>query len=219
VVGHPVRAVSRTNPSAPYPGGVPIRWDWWWSGYDCTAAFGVRDSQGEYLLTAEHCFDPGDVIEDMNGDRVGGVRREDLTTDSALVFAGDSQAGVWVNDSLVLDVASTALSWNGELACQSGYTLRTRCDIEVVNEYVRWDFDGRGYRYGVEGRRCAGCDAVDHGDSGGPVWSVNADLSVVARGIVSAGHTPLQDGGPYEFILWTEVPAAENLLGFTTITS
>ncbi|WP_143688555.1 S1 family peptidase [Streptomyces barkulensis] len=187
VKGQPVHNVSRENPSAPYPGGIPIRWDWYASGYTCTAAFGVRGSSGdEYLLTAEHCYDVGDGIEDMNGDNIGSVERENNITDSALISL-NSQAGVWVNDDYVFDVRTTALSWDGEYVCQSGYTsYPNRCTIQVVNELVEWADDSGKTRQGVEARQCAGCNAVAHGDSGGPVWSTHSQGGLVARGIVSA---------------------------------
>lgn len=222
VFGHPVRPVTRENPASPYPGGIPIRWDWYLSGWDCTAAFGVRNSSGtEYLLTAEHCYDVGDGIEDMNGDGVGTVRTEHNRYDAALIQT-DSQSGVWVNDDYLFDVRSQQYSYDGEYVCQSGYTsYPNRCQIEVTNDYIQYDFDdGKGVRVGVEGRRCAGCPAVAHGDSGGPVWSIrSADGYVAARGIVSGGHVPVEEGVSYEYILWTEVPFATSALGVSIQTS
>ena len=122
IAGNPVRPVSREDPSPPYPGGIPTRWDWYLSGWDCTAAFGVRNSSGtEYLMTAEHCYDVGDGIEDMDGGGVGTVRTENNRYDAALIQT-DSQSGVWVNDDYVFNVRSQQFSYNGEYVCQSGYT-------------------------------------------------------------------------------------------------
>lgn len=222
VAGNPVKAVSRENPSPPYPGGIPIRWDWGLSGWDCTAAFGVRNSAGtEYLLTAEHCYDVGDGIEDMDGGGVGTVRTENNQNDAALIET-DSQSGVWVNDDYMFNVRSQQYSWDGEYVCQSGYTsYPNRCQIQVTNAYMQWDFgDGKGVRRGVEGRQCAGCPAVAHGDSGGPVWSIrSSDGYVAARGIVSGGHTVVEQDVSYEYILWTETPAALAALGVSIQTS
>nr|MDT0663222.1 hypothetical protein [Micromonospora sp. DSM 115978] len=222
VAGSPVRPVTRENPSPPYPGGIPIRWDWYLSGWDCTAAFGVRNSSGtEYLMTAEHCYDVGDGIEDMDGGGVGTVQTENNPYDAALIQT-DSQSGVWVNDDYMFNVRSQQFSYNGEWACQSGYTsYPNRCQIQVTNDYIQYDFDdGKGVRIGVEGRQCAGCPAVAHGDSGGPVWSIrSSDGYVAARGIVSGGHTPVVPNRSYEYILWTEVPFAVSALGVSIQTS
>lgn len=170
---------------------------------------------------AEHCYDVGDGIEDMNGDGVGTVRTENNRYDAALIQA-DSQSGVWVNDDYMFNVRSQQYSYDGEYVCQSGYTsYPNRCQIQVTNDYIQYDFDdGKGVRVGVEGRRCAGCPAVAHGDSGGPVWSIrSSDGYVAACGIVSGGHLPVEEGVSYEYILWTEVPFATSALGVSIQTS
>ncbi|WFE54819.1 trypsin-like serine protease [Micromonospora sp. WMMD1155] len=220
VAGNPIHNVSRESPSAPYPGGIPIRWGWEASGWTCTAAFGVRNPSGtEYLLTAEHCYDNGDDIESMDGDNIGEIKAENDLNDAA-IFNVNTSSGVWVNDDYVFDVRSGQYSWDGELVCQSGYTsYPNRCQIEVVNEYVQWSDDTGKVRQGVEGHRCAGCSSVAHGDSGGPVWSIRSDGFVAARGIVSAGSVPVQEGVSYEYILWTEVPPALTALGVSLQTS
>ena len=96
-----------------------------------------------------------------------------------------------------------------------------RCQIQVTNDYVQYDYgDGKGVRVGVEGRQCAGCPSVAHGDSGGPVWSIrSSDGYVAARGIVSGGHTPVVEDVSYEYILFTEVPFAVSALGVSIQTS
>lgn len=222
VAGHRVRPLTRENPAPPYQGGIPIRWDFWISGWDCTAAFGVRNSAGtEYLLTAEHCYDVGDGIEDMNGDSVGTVRSETVRYDAALIQT-DSQSGVWVNDDFVFNVRSQQFSFEGEYVCQSGYTsYPNRCQIQVTNDLIQYELDdGKGVRVGVEGRQCGGCPAAAHGDSGGPVWSIrSSDGFVAARGIVSAGHTPVQEDVSYEYVIWSEIPFAAPELGVSLQTS
>ncbi|MEU8258671.1 hypothetical protein AB0C06_30900 [Micromonospora inaquosa] len=138
VASNPIHNVSRESPSAPYPGGIPIREGSGLSGWTCTAAFGVRNPSGtEYLLTAEHCYDNGDDIEAMDGDNIGEIKAENDLNDAA-IFNVNTSSGVWVNDDYVFDVRSGQYSWDGELVCQSGYTsYPNRCQIEVVNEYVQ----------------------------------------------------------------------------------
>lgn len=220
VASEPVHNVSRESPSAPYPGGIPIRWGFYPSSWSCTAAFGVRNSSGtEYLLTAEHCYDMGDDIEAMDGDNIGEIKAENDINDAA-IFNVNTYSGVWVNDDYVFNVRSGQYSWDGELVCQSGYTsYPNRCQIEVVNEYIQWQDDSGKIRRGVEGHRCSGCSSVAHGDSGGPVWSIRQDGYVAARGIVSAGRVPVEEGVSYEYILWTEIPPALSALGVSLQTS
>lgn len=219
VSGYPMHALSRTDPVSPYPGGIPYRNYFGDFGWQCTAAFGVRDSVRKYLLTAEHCIGADTVYEDLHSDPIGTGNRVDVPTDAGLISVDDSYQGVWVNDDLVYHVRATALSWDGELVCQSGYTsYPNRCQIEVVNEAVTWVDDLGKQRWGVEGKRCTGCPAAASGDSGGPVWSVydGPGGGVIARGIVSAGGTPVPGG--LEIILWTEVPIAAAALGVTVLT-
>jgi hypothetical protein len=216
VVGKKAVPTDRFDPSAPWQGGIPIKWDWSLNDWDCTSAFAARRGSTEYLVTAEHCFDQGDVIEDGGDDRIGGVAEENNITDSAIITT-DASPQVWVNDDVVQTYGAAALSWDGEVVCQSGYTsYPNRCNIVVTNEFVEWNFDdGKGPRRGVEGRQCAGCNAVAHGDSGGPVWATRSDGVLTSRGIVSGGHTPVEEDVSYEYILWTETPAVLNALGLT----
>jgi hypothetical protein len=156
----------------------------------------------------------------MNGNNLGSVKSENNVHDAALI-ATNSQAKVWVNDDYLFDVRSAQYSWDGKYVCQSGYTsYPNRCQIQVTNAYMQWDFqDGKGVRRGVEGRQCAGGNAVAHGDSGGPVWSIRPDGDVAARGIVSGGHTLVAPIVSYEYILVTEVLTATAALGVSLQTS
>jgi hypothetical protein len=220
VRGERANAVSREDQSPPYPGGLPIRDGWSSSGWDCTAAFGVRNSSGTYLLGAEHCYGVGDDVEAMNGNDIGSVVRENNPHDGALI-SGQAQSGVWVNDDHMFNVRTSSNTWAGEYVCQSGYTsYPNRCQIEITHSNTEWDYqDGKGVRYGAEGRRCSGCAAVAHGDSGGPVWTIHPEGDVLARGIVSGGWGVVQEGVSYENLLFTKVDAATNALGVQLITS
>lgn len=222
VNGDPITPVSRENPQAPYPGGIPTRVSTRSSGWDCTAAFGVRNASGtEFLLTAEHCYNVGNNVRAMNGNNIGNVQAVDVEFDAALIRA-DAQSGVWVNDDYMFQVRSQQWSFEGEYVCQSGYTsYPNRCQIQIVNDYIQYDLgDGKGTRTGVEGWQCSGCSSVAHGDSGGPVWSIrSSDGYVAARGVVSAGSTPVTPGLSYETIVFTEVPYITAVMGLTLQTS
>ncbi|MFK3983815.1 hypothetical protein ACI2K4_25975 [Micromonospora sp. NPDC050397] len=211
VAGQRIHALNRDNPSPPYPGGIPIRWDWEPWGWDCTAAFGLyRPGGPEYLLTADHCqYVPGDWVEDANGDTVGVVREENIFYDAALIET-DAAPYTYVNQDLLFPVRGAAWSWNNELVCHSGRTTVNRCDIRVTNEsiYYRLKEDGN-LRLGVEGRICTGCLVGDRGDSGGPVWSLRSDGYLSARGIISGGSGELPGGG-FDTMIWTEVGYVQN---------
>jgi hypothetical protein len=159
-------------------------------------------------------------VEAMNGNNIGSVIRENNANDGALI-RGNAQAGVWVNDDYMFNVRTAGSTWAGEYVCQSGYTsYPNRCQIQITRANVEWDYqDGKGTRYGVEGRQCAGCPTVAHGDSGGPVWSTHPEGGLVARGIVSGGWGVVEEGVSYENILFTTVPAATGALGVSLITS
>ncbi len=218
ILGNPVQALSRENPDPPYEGGIPIRLDWR-QGYNCTAAFGVYVPivEKEYLVTAEHCYDYGDGVEDMEGDNIGTVRTKSLLYDAATIET-DADSGVWVDDDHMFNFRSSQYSYKGEYVCQSGYTSHDRCWIQVIH-FVQWKDNTGTVRQGVEGRACAGCPAVAHGDSGGPVWTIRAaEGGVASRGIVSAGHTPVEPDVSYENILWTETPDVLGALGVELLT-
>ena len=212
VPGKKVHSTTRADDSPPYYGGAPIRWDWEFSGYNCTSAFGVRNSAGtEFLATAEHCFDVGDGVEDGGGDQVGTVTSRNVLHDIELIQT-DTAAGVWLNDTTIDLFNGMDYSWDGEQVCHSGYTLNMRCSVLITNEALQWQDDSGDVRRGVEGRQCAGCSAVAHGDSGGPVWVLYTTGRLESRGINSAGHTELPDGS-FEYMLWNETPPAVAALG------
>jgi hypothetical protein len=218
VKGHPVHSVSRADDTPPYFGGAPIRWDWEFLGYNCTSAWGVRDAGGaEYLVTAEHCFDVGDGVEDGGGDQVGEVVRENDLYDAALIRTNTS-GGVWLNDTLTYTFSTSDWSLDGEQVCQSGYTLNMRCSIIVTDESIQWRDDTGKVRSGVQGHQCEGCSAVSHGDSGGPVWVLYTNDVLESRGVVSAGSVETDEGG-YEYIYWTETPTILSAFGVELLTT
>ncbi|MEV4134229.1 hypothetical protein AB0J72_18910 [Dactylosporangium sp. NPDC049742] len=217
VTGDKVYSTSRANDSAPYYGGGPIRWDWEFSGYNCTSAFGVRNGAGkEFLATAEHCFTSiGTGVEDGGGDQIGWVRHIDVLHDAELIET-DASAGVWLNDTTVDFFTGYDYSWDGEYLCHSGYTSNMVCSFYVSNEAVQWTDDSGKTRVGVEGYACDACAVVDHGDSGGPVWALYSNGALESRGINSAGWGEVTGG--YNHMLWTETPSILAALGVSLLT-
>ncbi len=220
VAGQRPKPASREDDSAPYKGGIPIE-GYWDSDWRCTSAFGIRQNNKTYLVTAEHCFDVGDWVYDRNDDYLGSVSFENNYRDAAAIDTS-AGSGVWIDDTQTRVYQGYAWSWNGQYVCQSGFTSDKRCTIEVTADNIEWDYDdGKGARRGVAGRIGAGVRAVCGGDSGGPLWAYSSSGVFQSRGIVSGGYTVLSESNPrcYENILWTETPGVLSDLGATLITN
>jgi hypothetical protein len=215
--GIAVTELSRDNDSAPYWGGTPIKWDWDWS-YRCTSAFGMSAGGKEYLMTADHCFDLNDNVEDPNGDDIGFTRIRNFH-DDATGIEGNVGGGVFLSNTVVDVFDRGSYSWTGQYVCQSGWTSGPNavCSIHVETDYVEWD-TGDGVHRGVYGWRCTECVSVRAGDSGGPVWAYASDGALESRGINSAGAEEVTDDA-YEFIFWTETPHILSDFGGSVITT
>jgi hypothetical protein len=214
--GSPVTNVSRTNDSPPYWGGTPIKGDWDWS-YRCTSAFGMQAGSYEYLMTADHCFDLGDNVEDPNADDIGYTRIRNFL-DDATGIRGNIGGAAFLSNTYTDTYDRAAWSWTGQSVCQSGFTSAPNaiCAIQVLADYIEWN-SGDGIHRGVYGRLCDGCIAVRPGDSGGPVWIYGADGALESRGINSAGSEEVGNG--YEYIYWTETPRILSDFGGRIITT
>ncbi|MFJ6671862.1 hypothetical protein ACIQMJ_12210 [Actinosynnema sp. NPDC091369] len=179
----PLREVSRQNDSPPWWGGART-WNQTASSL-CTSGFGVRDgSNRRYLLTAEHCGQPGHRIADRTGEYIGTVSQGHDDHDIALiptssedyvyVGGGDSNSGVKV------------VGWGhvfvGQHLCQSGVTSAEQtggpvCDLKVI-------FFWQDREDLVEAEQVQGLTSARPGDSGGSVYSAGSG-GVVANGTVT----------------------------------
>ncbi|MFI7422547.1 trypsin-like serine protease [Nonomuraea sp. NPDC049684] len=165
--------------------------------YHCTGGFGVTLGTTRYLLTAGHCAGDQDFFTDSTGEnneggQIGPVRREHVGHDLLLVEAATA-GRIWDGTPGVSDFTKPVKGWlwaaPGQFVCFSGTTSGARCG-HYVDAYYSWICDPDGDIYGnyecYEDLISAAGPGSQHGDSGGPVFSLTGDGSqVMALGTVT----------------------------------
>lgn len=193
----PLRPVSRDDDWSPWKGGATIvnatR------STACTAGFGVYAGGTPYLLTAAHCGQTGDRIQDARGEFIGNVGPRHQDHDVALIPTGGVDGYVYVGtptDGVVSPVEGWGWTFVGELLCQSGVSSardlgRPVCNLKVLFYYAdREDL--------VEAEQTQGQTAARPGDSGGPIYSVSGSGKLIAKGTttrVAGARLGFQDYG------------------------
>ena len=190
-------AASRLVDTSPFKGGAYIQNttpDGAIQG-GCTSGFAVVDNTtgADKLLTAAHCGQSGSYYTNAAGDFIGSVEGRAVASDSEILGA-TGQARVWIGDSIeneqnqvALDVAGSSASIVGDWLCDSGAYSGTICQIQVVNVGLTVCLGSFGcVNNAVEAVHRGGFSAGGNGDSGGPVFSVQADNTLVARGTLTA---------------------------------
>ena len=184
----PMRPVSRQNDSPPWKGGART-WNQT-ANTLCTSGFGVRDSSNQrYLLTAEHCGQPGHRIADGTGEFIGNVSRGHDDHDIA-VIPTTSTARMYVgggDSNTTAEVTAWGHVFVGQYLCQSGVSSAQAtggpvCNLKVV-------FFWQDAEDLVEAEQTEGLTAARPGDSGGSVYS-SAPGGVVANGTVTRSAGP-----------------------------
>jgi hypothetical protein len=215
--GHSLTAADRYGDTAPFYAGDYII-D---SGWACTTGVPVKNASGhQYILTASHCGHTGTHWNTGRGVSVGTVVNYSEHWDAALI---DAPSAAWEFDgpagpaaANTLQLVGTAYSYTGDLVCQDGYTTGVACGIRVDNQDAQ-NFSVRGPRYGntflargVIGHQINGGIAVQGGDSGGLVFTINSGGATrQVRGIVSSSV----DGTGLNGIFWTEALDIYNQFG------
>jgi hypothetical protein len=157
----------------------------------CTSGFGVRSGGASYILTAAHCGQVGDRIQDGKGEFIGNVGPRQQDHDVALVPTSSVDGYVYVgtpDDNVAAPVEGWGWTFVGEYLCQSGVTSsrvlgRPVCNLKVLFFYAdREDL--------VEAEQTEGQPAARSGDSGGPVYSISASGKLVAKGTVTRSAGP-----------------------------
>lgn len=190
-------ARSRYSDAGPFDGGITIGTTGPW----CTAGFGVRDvtSGAGYLLTAEHCGSIGQPWyngwvgspETGSGTLVGYSVDSNDDHDTMLISTPSPGDHIYVggqHDEVRARVVGWTPVFPGQYLCQSGYTSAGAVGGPVCN--LRVDFHYDDIEDLVEATQLDGEDAARPGDSGGPVYLVNSDGTVLAAG------TTTRSGGP-----------------------
>ncbi|MET0494045.1 MAG: trypsin-like serine protease [Actinoplanes sp.] len=193
----PLRPVSRDDDWAPWKGGATFvnatR------STACTTGFGVYQNGAPYLLTAAHCGQTGDRIQDARGEFIGTVGQRHQDHDIALIPTSSVEGYVYVGtptDSVAASVEGWGWTFIGELLCQSGVSSsrelgRPVCNLKVLFYYAdREDL--------VEAEQTEGQTAARPGDSGGPIYSVSSSGKLIAKGTttrVAGARLGFQDYG------------------------
>nr|CTQ90521.1 putative protease B [Kibdelosporangium sp. MJ126-NF4] len=177
--------VSRADDWAPWSGGAdninPS------AGSRCTSGFGVRNGANtRFILTAAHCGQPGNRINDGRGEFIGNVGPHHGTHDIALIQTSNVDDQIYVGG---LDSNATRVvdGWDwvftGELLCQSGGSSARDVGGPVCGLRVTKFNNDAGDA--VEAEQVNGQQSVRPGDSGGPVYGNAASGGVIAKGINS----------------------------------
>lgn len=186
---------SRTNDAAPFDGGAAIGVTTPW----CTAGFGVRnaDTGAGYILSAAHCGEM-DTIWHTGWDTTTGTGTligytVDVNEDHDTMIISTSAPGdhIYVggqHDEIRAQVVGWTEVFPGQKLCQSGYTSAGVLGGPICNLRVEYHYDDREDL--VEATQLDGYDSARGGDSGGPVYFVNADGTVLAAGTTTRSAGP-----------------------------
>ncbi len=181
----PLETTSRDDDWAPWKGGATnVNTN---QGTACTAGFGVRGSNGaSYILTAAHCGQVGDRIQDGSGEYIGNVGPRHQDHDVELIPTSSVDGRVYVgspNDNVTAAVEGWGWTFVGEYLCQSGVTSSRQLGGPVCNLKVLFYWADREDL--VEAEQTEGRSAARGGDSGGPVYSVSGSGGLIAKGTVT----------------------------------
>ncbi len=220
---------SRANDSAAYWGGA----NWTNGKGGCSTGFAISIGGVSKMLSAGHCAANGIIARDGGGDFMGSVTQTTSPKLDALlinvssagrVFNGGPGSGEYTNP-----VAGRHFNNVGDFVCTSGAYSGTRCNILVLETGATETFtlkDGTSVTY----NRLALTEQQDdlnaggHGDSGGPVYEVDADnFRVWAKGTITGmlnpGHSDCtgvpesKDRSCSDMVWYTSVAQSLNTFG------
>jgi hypothetical protein len=198
--GHPKRWFSRHDDAAPWKGGGEISM----SGGGCSTGFAVGSWFGRYMLTAGHCgwwTDNAQVWDgagQLMGSTEGARDAKRLYRDSALIRLRTSNIGRIYDGGVGIGeftkpVKGPIGSHVNQYVCTSGAFSGVRCDIKVEST-VSFMYDYMGNKFGpqIKARQVDGLTSSGDGDSGGPVFALDARSNVLAAGIINGGDSSSQ---------------------------
>lgn len=163
-----------------------------WNGAGCTAGFGVKDAAGnKYILTAGHCGQVGGVWTDGEGETIGTLTHRNQPHDVALIstpLAGHTVYTGGLDDEQQAVVSGWTEVFPGQLLCQSGRTMAwetggVMCNIQVQYHYT--DHEDL-----VEATQLDGLEVAYSGDSGGSVYALGPNNTILAAGTLTRSAGP-----------------------------
>lgn len=169
----------------------------------CSTAFSVLDGAYGRLLSAAHCDLSGDLAW-TDGTRVdmfslGGSTVWAVPASDSLLLdpVGGTQGKVHVGgiaSSTYKKVAGSATNSVGDPVCTGGANSGEHCgDLTIISDAAVGSCNGYTCTMIVASSSSV---SVVAGDSGGPVYSLNADGRVTAKGVISAGLTSTRSTCP-----------------------
>lgn len=215
----PTPVVNRQDDQPPWSSGMIM----WGAVGGCTSGFGVKNvtTGTPYLLTAEHCGPIGTTWEDGAGEHIGTTVATNHNHDTGLISAAAVNGRVFtgtVTDGVQSPVSGPTGVFVGQSLCQSGYTSANETGGPICGLIVESISDD--WQNFVSARRPDHQDGTRHGDSGGPVYQVTANGSVLAVGITSwmggEGLMGFQDWETIRADLGDIVPVTSTLAGTPT---
>lgn len=203
---------TRYNDTSPYYGGARIyslmsdnKASW------CTAGFPWRYNSKWYMVTAGHCTSGNGAITNPSGDDyIGPVVRDNWKNGHGSVklsgqkyYSGDlalyrinsdSSASARIYKGGKTGKSSRPVKdyWRrwaqeGDKVCTGGMMTGEICGWEVTDTQVTFDYSGgTTARNMVVAKKTSG-SCTTHGDSGGPVYTVDSSGRAYAKGIHSGG--------------------------------
>ncbi|GAA1763070.1 hypothetical protein GCM10009681_37670 [Luedemannella helvata] len=158
-----------------------------WNGPGCTAGFGVKDAAGAtYILTAAHCGQVGSTWTDGAGETIGTLTARNQPHDVALIstpVAGNTVYTGGINDEQQAVVSGSTEVYPGQLLCQSGRTMAANTGGPMCNIEVRFHYTDEEDL--VEATQLDGLEVAYSGDSGGPVYALGPDNTILAAGTLT----------------------------------
>jgi hypothetical protein len=199
---------SRGADSSPFKGGAIIST----GAHGCSSGFSWIDTYStHYMLTAAHCAPTGSASVTTSVDTMGSITsatRENWTDNTGTVyFTGDStyrgdvaliQMSGKTGDPKIYSAADTTTTttvhsmWttvpsNGESYCTSGSNTYAICGWVVDHSRINYLYaNGEWVLNATKGLKTSGT-STNGGDSGGPVYTVDAQGTIAAKGIHSGG--------------------------------
>jgi hypothetical protein len=164
----------------------------------CSSGFAAQSGGLHFMLTAAHCgtgdWFTGGGGDPRSGNYIGAGTAQDHDHDATLIVT-DSTPLMWDGGSIwgerpqfTKTVHGVSSNRDGDFVCASGSFSGAVCNILVTQTGLAIDFNGYGTVFDLvradrqDSPRQA---ASGNGDSGGPMFSLDGDSAVIARGTIT----------------------------------
>ncbi len=181
-----VSSYNRDNDNPPHWGGAtldrPYPTPW------CTAGYPVRVGSTTYMVTAGHCFNPGDSVVGNTGWNWGTIisRNGYPDTDVELIGGSTYEGAIYTGYSSHQWVKGYVQSLVGSSPyCLSGWASGNNCDYTETADNLTETFSNGNTTSGLV--QLAGPHTGMPGDSGGPVYATNGNAFIFGSVVGGSG--------------------------------